>query len=81
MFPNKIGIGKLQFFGRYEKWNFAQLSDVYDQNITWKALGVNYYLKGQDLRLTFEYSANDFAQQDALNKDFNTVTVMFQLRI
>ena len=81
MLPNKIGSGNLQFFGRYEKWTLAQLSDIFNQEVTWKALGVNYYLKGQDLRLTLEYSVNDFAQQDALNKDFNTTTVMFQFRI
>ena len=81
MLPNKIGNANLQFFGRYEKWNFAQLSNIFDQKITWTAFGANYYLKGEDLRLTLEYSLNDFDKEDAVNKDFKTVTVMLQFRI
>jgi hypothetical protein len=81
LLPQKIGSGDLQFFGRYEKWRFAQLVGTYDQEIKWTAVGINYLLKGEDLRLTLEYSMNDFAREDLANKDFKTITAMFQLRI
>jgi len=81
MLPGKIGTGELQFFGRYEKWKFAELSGIFDQEIKWSALGINYFLKGQDLRLTLEYSINDFTKEDPVNQDFKTVTVMLQFRI
>jgi hypothetical protein len=72
---------KLQVFGRYEKWKFAELSGIIDQQITWTGYGINYYVKGQDLRLSLEYSTNDFDKEDTLNKDFNTTTIMLQVRI
>ena len=81
LLPQKIGPGNLQLFGRYEKWKFAQLTGIFDQEIKWSAFGINYYLKGQDLRLTLEYSLNDFVKEDTANKDFNTMTVMLQFRI
>jgi hypothetical protein len=81
LLPQKIGPGNLQLFGRYEKWRFAQLNGVYGQEIKWSALGLNYLLKGQDLRLTLEYSLNDFEKEDKVSKDFKTVTVMLQFRI
>ncbi len=71
----------LQLFGRYEKWKFAELGGVFDQQITWTGYGVNYYVRGQDLRLTFEYSSNDFDKEDTVNKDFKTYSVMLQFRI
>jgi hypothetical protein len=81
MLPGKIGTGELQVFGRYEEWKFAQLSGIFDQEIKWSALGINYFLKGQDLRLTLEYSINDFTKEDPVSQDFKTVTVMLQFRI
>ncbi len=78
LLPNKIGPGNVQVYGRYEDWRFAELSDIFNQKIKWVAGGVNYYLKGQDLRITLEYSHNDFDKEDATNKDFNTFTAMLQ---
>jgi hypothetical protein len=72
---------KLQVFGRYEKWQFAELNGIFNQKITWTGYGINYYVKGQDLRLTLEYSTNDYDKEDTLNKDFNTTTIMLQFRI
>ena len=61
-----------------EKWAFASLNGVVDQHIDWNAEGLNYYIKGQDLRLTLE------TEQIAFNKkpstDFNTTILQFQAR-
>ena len=81
LLPQKIGSGKLQVYGRAEKWQFAQLNGIYDQQIKWSAFGINYYIKGQNLRLTLEYSLNDYVTENSANKDFKTVTTMLQFRI
>ncbi len=79
LLPVDLGGGKLQVFGRVERWDFAALSGIVDQQIRWVAGGVNYYLRGQDLRITLEVARNDFATEDATSRDFTTVTAMLQL--
>jgi hypothetical protein len=81
LLPNKVGPGKVQLFGRYEEWKFAQLSGIFDQKIKWWALGANYLIKGQDLRVTVQYSRTDYGTQDPTNpntQNFNTLTAMLQ---
>jgi hypothetical protein len=79
LLPNKIGPGSLQVYGRYEQWNFALLKDVLNQEITWVGGGVNYFLDGHKLRLTLEYSQNDYDQETPDVEDFKTITAMLQL--
>ncbi len=79
LFIEKIGPGQLQPFVRYERWDFAVLSDVYDQHIDWMAGGLNYLMKGQNLRLTLQYAVTDFKDEgNAASQDFKTVTAMLQ---
>jgi hypothetical protein len=80
MLPDKVGPGQVQFFGRYEEWKFAQLQGILDQKIDWYAAGLNYYLNGQNLRVSFQYSMNDFEKENPENQDFNTFTTMLQFR-
>jgi hypothetical protein len=76
----------LQFFGRYEKWRFAQLANVYDQRIDWYGFGANYYVWGQNLKLTAEWSKTDFDQEGTFSslqstrrtKDFNQFVAQLQ---
>lgn len=78
----------LQFFGRYEKWRFAQLNNIFDQQIDWYGIGANYYLRGQNLKLTAEFSHTDFDKEATVSglqgtnlrsKDFNTFIAQLQL--
>ncbi len=73
----------LQFFGRFENWTFAQLNGIYDQKVDWFGLGANYYIRGQNLKLTFEYSYTNFDNNTATsvssNKDFSTFITQLQL--
>ena len=78
MLPNKVGPGNVQVYGRYEDWRFAELSSVFDQKIRWTGVGLNYLLKGQDLKITLEYSKTDFDKHESSAKDFNTFTAMLQ---
>jgi hypothetical protein len=73
----------LQVFGRYEDWRFARLNNVFDQKVKWYGGGLNYYVRGQDLKLTAEYSATRFDQAgvfgEVATRDFDTVVVQLQV--
>jgi hypothetical protein len=73
----------LQFFGRYEKWQFASLNNVYDQKVDWYGGGANYYFRGQNLKLTAEISHTAFDKQGTVSgvvsKDFTSFVTQLQL--
>ncbi|OGT99626.1 MAG: porin [Geobacteraceae bacterium GWB2_52_12] len=73
----------LQFFGRYEKWRFASLNNVFDQKVDWYGGGANYYFRGQNLKLTAEVSHTDFGAEGTVggvrSKDFTTLITQLQL--
>ncbi|MDD2539704.1 MAG: selenite/tellurite reduction operon porin ExtI [Desulfuromonadaceae bacterium] len=73
----------LQFFGRYEKWRFASLNNVFDQKVDWYGGGANYYFRDQNLKLTMEVSRTDFGTEGIVNgvnsKDFTTFITQLQL--
>jgi len=68
----------LQLFARAEGWTFAKLGGVYDQDVDVMGLGFNYYLRGQNLKVTVEYSALDY-DQDTTVEDINTVAAQVQV--
>lgn len=73
----------LQFFARSENWSFAELDNVFSQELDWYGIGFNYYFKGQKLKLTAEYSMADFDQEGTFDgvetEDFSTFTTQMQL--
>ena len=76
----------LQIFGRYEKWRFACLNNVFDQILDWYGFGANYYVWGQNLKLTAEWSKTDFDQEGTFTslqstrttKDFSQFVTQIQ---
>ncbi len=79
LFPNKVGIGRLQPYFRYERSNYGISSGLYDQK--WNGLGVNYYLNGQNLRLSLEYAKVKFDIQhptDPAFRDYDHTTLALQ---
>ncbi|NOQ40897.1 MAG: porin, partial [Desulfuromusa sp.] len=68
----------LQLFARTEGWSFAKLGDVYDQEVSLYGVGFNYYLRGQNLKFTAEYSALDY-DKDASVEDINTFIAQVQV--
>ena len=76
----------LQVFGRYEKWRFACLNNVFDQIVDWYGFGANYYVWGQNLKLTAEWSKTDFDQEGTFTslqstrttKDFSQFVAQIQ---
>lgn len=71
-------LGKFQVYGRIEKWAFARLLGVPDQHVDWTAEGINYYIKGQDLRLTLEFEKIAFNKPPS--QDFNSTVLQLQAR-
>lgn len=73
----------LQFFGRYEKWQFASLNEVINQKVDWFGGGANYYFRDQNLKLTMEVSHTAFDKEGIANgvesKDFTTFVTQLQL--
>ncbi|WP_026841277.1 selenite/tellurite reduction operon porin ExtI [Citrifermentans bremense] len=71
----------LQLFVRYERWRFAELNGVFDQRIDWYGGGFNYYLRGQNLKLTFEANSTGFnkAGGTETTEDFMTYITQLQL--
>lgn len=80
LFPDKIGIGRLQLFTRYENLDYGIDSGFYDN--TWMGAGFNYYVYGQQLKATFEYAKIDFDNEDPSNaalQDYDQITLGLQL--
>lgn len=74
MLPNT----PLQFFARAEGWTFAELNGVVNQDVDVLGLGFNYYMRGQNLKVTVEYSALDY-DQDATVEDIDTIAAQVQV--
>lgn len=80
LLPDKLGPGRLQFFFRHENSDYAVQTGYYDQQ--WNGVGANYYLDGQNLKLTFEYADVKFDVQHPTNpalQDYGQATLAFQL--
>lgn len=75
MLPNT----PLQFFARAESWSFANLDSVIDQDVDWYGGGINYYLRGQNLKLTVEYSTVEYDTETATSEDFDSLTAQIQV--
>lgn len=69
----------LQFFARVENWSFANLDSVIDQDVDWYGGGFNYYLRGQNLKLTVEYSTVEYDTETATSEDFDSLTAQIQV--
>jgi hypothetical protein len=82
MMPGKVGKGRLQFFGRHEKSDYGYESgtaEYYDN--TWNSVGVNYYLDGQNLKISAEYAKVSFDTEHPTNpalQDYNQATLGLQ---
>jgi len=58
--------GRIQPYAYYEDFDVAALAGVTEQTVTQTGLGVNWYIRGQNVRVTLEYMKNEFAKPTAL---------------
>lgn len=65
LFPQPIGPGRLQVFARHDGADYHLQGGRFDRRLN--AIGANYYLDGQALKLTAEYQHIDYANPDANN--------------
>jgi len=95
--PMKIGkMGLLQPYAVMESWEFAHLLGINNQTIDQTGAGLNYYIRGQRVRLTFEYLKTEFDKETAyigtpidpatgapLDKldEYDTFRMMFQIGV
>ena len=69
MLPVKIGeAGRLQPYFLYEDWEFAHLLGINEQTIKQTGGGINYYIHGQNVRLTAEYLDTEFGTATAVHR-------------
>jgi len=83
MLPFNVGPGQLQFFGRYDKFDFAKLNGYYDNSVDFIAGGLNYYIDEDKIKLTAQYSKTNFDKevgQDTNMQDFDTFELYMQVR-
>lgn len=82
MLPNKVGPGRLQFFARHETLDYGVKTgnvEYYDND--WNSVGVNYYLDGQKLKVSFEYADVSYENEhptDVALQDYNQATLGLQ---
>jgi hypothetical protein len=97
MLPGKVGEeGRVQPYFLYEDWNFAHLLGINEQTVKQVGGGVNYYIHGQNARLTAEYSKTTFGTETGFIggrvnpttfapvdtiKDYNTFRIMLQVGV
>ena len=78
--------GLIQPYIGYEHWNFAKLLGVEGQKIDDYSAGVNYYIMGQNIRLTVQFDRVEFDKDTHMMgvskgkiSAYNMVTSQFQL--
>lgn len=79
MLPEKVGIGRLQFFARHESSQYHLSSGYGDRK--WNGVGANYYIDGQKLKVTAEMAKVKFDKQnptDPSQRDYDQGTVGLQ---
>lgn len=80
LLPGKIGIGRLQLFARHDNYDYDRNDDYYDNKMN--AVGFNYYLNGQKLKLTMEYADVSYDEDHPTHnslQDHKQATVGFQM--
>lgn len=80
LLPGKVGMGRLQFFLRHEDLDYGVSSGYYDNR--WLSVGANYYIHGQQLKVTFEYATVEYDRQHPTIqslRDYDQATLGLQL--
>ena len=95
--PIKVGkMGVLQPYLLTENWEFAHLLGINNQTIDQSGAGINWYIRGQRVRLTAEYLKTEFDKETAYIgtpidpvtgtpkdkiKEYDTFRMMFQIGV
>lgn len=80
LLPNRVGIGRLQVYARHDSSDYDRNDALYDSKTN--SVGANYYIDGQQLKMTFEYSDVKYdTQHPTVNslRDHKQATLGFQM--
>jgi len=80
MFPEPVGMGRLQLYAKMTEIEYGAGTGLSDQDTN--SLGANYYINGQQLKVTLDITSTEFAEQSATNaslQDFDQVTLGLQM--
>lgn len=80
LFPKPVGMGRLQLFARQDNIQYGNSTGLSDSAYT--AVGANYYINGQSLKLTLEHATMKFDVEhptDASLQDYNQTTLGLQM--
>jgi hypothetical protein len=80
LLPDPIRIGRLQLFGRYEETDYGDDTGLSDQ--TWASVGFNYYINGQNLKISLEHAMVSFDEEHPTNsalQDYHQTTLGLQM--
>jgi hypothetical protein len=79
LLPGKVGPGRVQFFGRYERSEYNLPTGYRDQD--WTGVGLHYLIDGQLLKVSFEAANVKFDKQnptDASQRDYKQYSLGLQ---
>lgn len=79
LLPGKVGPGRVQIFGRYERSEYNLPTGYRDQD--WASVGAHYLIDGQLLKVSFEAADVKFDKQnptDASQRDYRQYTLGLQ---
>lgn len=80
MFPEPVGMGRLQLYAKMTEIEYGAGTGLSDQDVS--NLGANYYINGQQLKVTLDITSTEFDQQSTTNaalQDFDQVTLGLQM--
>jgi len=80
LFPEPVGMGRLQLYVKMTEIEYGAGTGLSDQDVS--NLGANYYINGQQLKVTLDITSNEFDQQSTTNaalQDFDQVTLGLQM--
>jgi len=80
MFPEPIGMGRLQIYAKMTEIEYGAGTGLSDHDIN--NIGANYYINGQQLKVTLDITSNEFAEQSTTNaalQDFDQATLGLQM--
>ncbi|MBF0470262.1 MAG: porin [Gammaproteobacteria bacterium] len=76
LMPKPVGMGRLQLFSRVDHTEYGDNTGLSDADGI--SFGMNYYINGQEMKVTLEHASTEFDQEDANRFDLqnNSLTTL-----
>lgn len=80
LFPEQIGMGRLQVFARSEEVEYGEDTGLSDSSLN--SFGAHYYINGQSLKISLEHASKEFDEEHpdfASLQDYDQTTLGLQM--